>query len=393
MAETKRVGAVLLRPKSVLVALGWYDQRLLQGIAAYATEHHWHLSGHSILHEKVIPWGWSGDGVLAWLASGDDLVEFVMSLKKPTVDFSLRRPHLPFARVVQDHAKTSQLVAEHFFERGLRHYCFYSDSENWSQIERGEAFGREIARRGLMCDWLRWEASDHEAASRHTWLRRRDWLLAHLQKAPKPLAVFAANGTLAVEVREVCEAGRIHVPSQVAIVGSDDYLLSVGAPSRTISGVDTNFERQGYEGAALLDRMMNGEKQLVKPIRIPPAGVVTRMSSDIFCVAHEGVVLALRYIAEHYADPIGVDEVAEAACMSRRGLHQAFCEHVGCAPGEKIRSTRIQAAKRILGGSDDKIETVAKRCGYLNPNTFFASFRSVVGISPAEFRRMARRGP
>lgn len=378
------------RPKNVLVALGWYDHRLLRGIAAYAIEHHWHLAAHSIIHEKVIPWGWSGDGVLAWLASGDDLVQFVLSVKKPTVDFSLRRPHLPFAHVVQDHAKTGELVAEHFLERGLRRFCFYSDSENWSQVERGESFIREITRRGHECAWLRWETQDSQGATQNTWLRRRDWLLAFLKKSPKPLAVFAANGTLAVEVREICEAERIHVPSQVAIVGIDDYLLSVGTANKTISGVDTNLERQGYEGAALLDRMMSGEKRPTKPVRIPPAGVIPRMSSDILSVEHEGVVLALRYIAENFTDPIGVDEVAEAACMSRRGLHQAFCEHVGCPPGEKIRSTRIQAAKQMLSETDDKIENIAKRCGYANLNTFFAAFRNVVGLTPAEFRKTAR---
>jgi LacI family transcriptional regulator len=151
---------VKTKQKNVLVALGWYDHRLLQGIAAYATQHRWHLAAHSIIHEKVIPWGWEGDGVLAWLAAGDDLAHFVASVKKPTVDFSLRRPHSPFARVVQDHAKTGHLVAEHFLSRGLRHFRFYSDSENWSQVERGESFMEAIAAAGEQCEWLRWrEAS------------------------------------------------------------------------------------------------------------------------------------------------------------------------------------------------------------------------------------------
>src|SRR4051812_41450972 len=63
-------GAPVKKQKNVLVALGWYDHRLLQGIAAYATQNRWHLAAHSIIHEKVIPWGWEGDGVLAWLATG-----------------------------------------------------------------------------------------------------------------------------------------------------------------------------------------------------------------------------------------------------------------------------------------------------------------------------------
>ena len=77
--------------KNVLLALGWHDHRLLQGIATFASEQNWHISAASITKELVIPWGWSGDGVLAWLAGNEELCEFVVSLDKPTVDFSLRR--------------------------------------------------------------------------------------------------------------------------------------------------------------------------------------------------------------------------------------------------------------------------------------------------------------
>lgn len=379
------------KQKNVLVALGWYDHRLLQGIATYATEHGWHLAAHSIIHEKVIPWGWSGDGVLAWLAAGDDLAQFVASVKKPTVDFSLRRRHLPFAHVVQDHAKTGLLVAEHFLERGLKRFCFYTDSENWSQVERGEGFSKALAAAGYECEWLRWHQNEVPGMSQSQWRRRREWLLAYLKAATKPIALFAANGTLAVEVRELCEEAKIHVPTQVAIVGVDDYLLSVGATNKSISGVDTNLEEQGYQGAALLDRMMNGAKAPTKPVRIAPAAVITRKSSDVMAVNHDGVVRGLHFIADHYADSISVDDVARAAGMSRRGLHQAFCEHVGCTPGDKIRNVRLDVAKRLLSESTDKIESIAERCGYPNINTFFIAFRKVVNDTPAEYRRKSHR--
>ncbi len=48
--------------KRVLVALGWYDYRLHRGIEKFAQEHHWHLSAN-LAREKVIPWGWEGDGI------------------------------------------------------------------------------------------------------------------------------------------------------------------------------------------------------------------------------------------------------------------------------------------------------------------------------------------
>ena len=125
--------------KRVLVALGWYDYRLHRGIEKFAQERQWHLSAN-LAREKVIPWGWEGDGILAWLGAGDDLAEFVVSSKKPTVDFSYRRPHLKFARVLEDHAHAAQLVAEHFLSRGFRNFVFYSDMDNWSYEERGAGF-------------------------------------------------------------------------------------------------------------------------------------------------------------------------------------------------------------------------------------------------------------
>src|SRR5664279_5548327 len=95
------------KQKQVLLVFGWYDHRLQRGIEQYAQEHGWHLSPH-VTREKVIPWGWNGDGILAWLGAGDDLAEFVVRAKKPTVDFSFRRPRLKFARVLYDHTRLSQ---------------------------------------------------------------------------------------------------------------------------------------------------------------------------------------------------------------------------------------------------------------------------------------------
>ena len=109
------------KQKRVLIALGWYDYRLHRGIEKFAQEHDWHLSAN-LTREKVIPWGWEGHGILAWLGAGDDLAEFVVTAKKPTVDFSFRRPQLRFPRVLEDHAHAAQLVAEHFLSRGFQSF-------------------------------------------------------------------------------------------------------------------------------------------------------------------------------------------------------------------------------------------------------------------------------
>src|SRR3954465_9532260 len=167
------------KQKRVLLALGWYDYRLHKGIEKYAQEHGWHLYA-DYTREKVIPWGWEGDGILAWLGAGDDLAEFVRRTGRPTVDFSFRRPYLRFPRVLEDHAHAAELVAEHFLTRGFTHFLFYSETDNWSYEERGEGFCNALKRAGHTCEWLRWHKSKVYRTDREQWKRRRNWLISQI---------------------------------------------------------------------------------------------------------------------------------------------------------------------------------------------------------------------
>jgi len=372
-------------PKRVLLALGWYDYRLHQGIEKFAREQGWHLSAN-LAREKVIPWGWTGDGVLAWLGAGDDLAEFVQTVRKPTVDFSLRRSELPYPRVLEDHAQAAQLVADHFLSRGFSHFLFYSDTDNWSYEERGEGFQRAILQAGKQVSWLRWHQSAGFTTGRDEWRARRRWLAAEMRKAPKPLAVFAANDQQALDVLESCEAAGIPVPEQVALVGAENYLPTPETMRTPISSVDTNLETLGYRGAALLQELMDGQPAPAAPIRVPAVGVVVRKSSDILTIPHAGVARSLRHIWEHSHEPICVKDLVGVAAMSRRGLHMAFREQLGRTPGQELQRVRMERARRLLTGSAHKIDTVAGLCGYQSTNSFCVAFKRVMGISAGRFR-------
>ena len=373
------------RQKRVLIALGWYDYRLHRGIEKFAQEHGWHLSAN-FAREKVIPWGWEGHGILAWLGAGDDLAEFVKAARKPTVDFSFRRPHLKFPRVLEDHAHSAEMVAEHFLSRGFKNFAFYSDADNWSYAERGHGFVQALKRVGHDCEWLPWYRAPEYRADHEQWQRKRNWLGAQMKRAPKPLAVFAANDEQALDVLESCEAAGIAVPEQVAIVGAENYLLAPDAMITPISSVDTNLETLGYRGAALLDDLMNGKKSPKTPIRVPAAGLITRKSSDLLAVTHKGVANSLRFIWEHCHRPISVKDLVGVAAMSRRGLHKAFLENLGRTPGQELLRIRIDRAKRLLGESDQKIEVLAGMCGYQSANSFCVAFKQATGMSPKQFR-------
>jgi len=374
--------------------MGWYDYRLQCGIEKYAQEHGWHLSP-SVTRERVIPWGWDGDGILAWLAAGDDLAEFVVHANKPTVDFSFRRPQLKFPRVLYDHARSAELVAEHFLSRGFTHFLYYEDFDNWSFEERGQAFVEVLKRAGKQCQWLRWrQSSVNSVAGRYSeWKRKRKWLTAELVRVPKPVAVFAPSDWMAMDILETCESVALAVPEQVAIVGADNLLLAADTMRTPITTVDPNLEVMGYRGAELLDQLMAGKPSPPEPIRVPPAGLIVRKSSDLFAVNHEGVARSLRFVSKHYAEPIGVTDLARVAGMSLRGFHQAFLEHLGRAPGSELQRVRLERAKQLLTSTTEKTEIVAGKSGYQSVNSFWVAFRKSTGMSPNQYRQKFTSDP
>jgi len=381
-----------MRKKSphVLLVLGWYDYRLHCGIEKYAQEHGWHLS-EDLAREKVIPWGWDGDGILTWLGAGDDLADFVGKADKPTVDFSFRRPELKFARVLEDTSETAQWVTDHFLARGFRNFLFYSDAPNWVYNERGTAFLKCLAAAGrTRAGWLRWHESPAFRTDRKAWLGKRQWLAREMKGTEKPMGIFAASDGLALELLETCEAAGITVPDEIAIVGAGNSLLAVDAMRTPISSVDVNMEMIGYRGAAMLDGLMNRQPAPRQPQRVPPFRLIVRKSSDLVAVSHPGVARGMRFMWDHYHEPIGVADLAQAAAMSRRGFDQAFVENLGRSPGAELQHIRVEFAKRLLTESKEKIEVIAEKCGYQSLNTFWVAFRKATGTTPKKFRT---RGP
>ena len=370
----------------VLLVLGWYDYRLHRGIEKYAQEQGWRLS-EDLAREKVIPWGWDGDGILAWLGAGDDLADFVVHAEKPTVDFSFRRPQLRFGRVLENTTETAGLVVDHFLSRGFRHFLFYSDASNWIYDERGNAFVKQLEQAGRSPDCLLWHKSPAFRSDRKAWKRKREWLEEEIKRAPKPLCVFAAADGLALELLETCEEAGITVPDEVSIVGAGNNLLAVDAMHTPISSVDVNLEAIGYRGAQLLDDMMKRRKVPSEPIRVSPFRLVSRKSSDLVAVNHPGLARSLRFMWEHCQEPIGVEDLARVASMSVRSFHEAFAKNLGRSPGSELHRIRIERAKKLLSDGGEKLDAVAEMCGYQSGNSFWVAFKQATGISPKQYQK------
>ena len=95
---------------------------------------------------------------------------------------------------------------------------------------------------------------------------------------------------------------------------------------------------------------------------------------------------------EHCHEPIGVQELAQAAAMSLRSFHQAFATELGRSPGSELHRIRIERAKRLLADSNEKMETLAEMCGYQSSNSFWVAFKQSTGLSPKKYQKQLAVG-
>jgi AraC-like DNA-binding protein len=96
---------------------------------------------------------------------------------------------------------------------------------------------------------------------------------------------------------------------------------------------------------------------------------------------------AMRYMDENPDAAIGVQEIAEHARMSIRGLQGAFRRTAGVTPLEYLRAVRLAEAHRELLASDPRKTTVtqiANRWGFSNITRFAGLYKRTYQAAPRE---------
>jgi transcriptional regulator GlxA family with amidase domain len=93
-----------------------------------------------------------------------------------------------------------------------------------------------------------------------------------------------------------------------------------------------------------------------------------------------------RWIAEHLTADLRIERLAERAGMSPRNFARRYRETRKRSPARTVESIRVDAARRALEETDDRIEDIARRCGFHSEEHLRAAFARHVGIAPREYR-------
>lgn len=98
----------------------------------------------------------------------------------------------------------------------------------------------------------------------------------------------------------------------------------------------------------------------------------------------------LSMIHERFSEALSLAALARHAGMSVSRFSCVFREALGTSPLDYVAATRMREARRLLRAPGQSIAEVAYAVGFQDSNYFSRSFKQHHGMSPREFRDMAR---
>ncbi len=365
-----------------------FGRGITRGIINYANNiGHWHIfsilpdytSSSQISVAKLIM-KWQPDGVIARMPFLN--ITSFHDFGVPTVATNIYEPLKKTANIVPDCDTPSKMAADYFISKGFRNFAFCGFHMHWC-LRREHFFQSYIHEHGYDVNIYQTPKEKMQMSWDMEQPHLAEWLL-HL---PKPIAVLATNDDRARHVLEACHIAGLDVPSEVAVLGSDNDEMICTLTSPPLSSISYNFENSGYEAAELLDKLMRVKNHPKKNLVTQALGIVTRQSTDILAIDDIDVSKALEYIQNHFRKNISVTDVVEATTLSRRSLEVRFKEITRHSIAEEIRRQRIAHAAKLLVGTNLTVFQIASATGFQDTKRLNEAFTKHHQMSPGRYRR------
>ena len=98
--------------------------------------------------------------------------------------------------------------------------------------------------------------------------------------------------------------------------------------------------------------------------------------------------LAKQYVLQHFSEPITLEEVCEAVGFSISYFSALFKKETGEGFAKYLTRIRIDEAKNLLRETSLSVGEIGEKVGYSDRKHFTSNFRKIVGLNPAEYRKL-----
>jgi LacI family transcriptional regulator len=142
-----------------------------------------------------------------------------------------------------------------------------------------------------------------------------------------------------------------------------------------------------------LAELMRNPRQPIRVDVIPCPGIVKGESTDTIAVDDPMVGRAVEYIAAHFPDSIDVSHIVTELGCSRRALERRFTRLMKVSLHDHLAEVRIKFAKKLIESSpSEKLDAIARTCGFRDSKTFRQTFLRVTGFTPGRWRKDQAHG-
>ncbi|MGW2084551.1 GlxA family transcriptional regulator [Streptomyces sp. NPDC001880] len=97
-----------------------------------------------------------------------------------------------------------------------------------------------------------------------------------------------------------------------------------------------------------------------------------------------------RWMEAHLDHPLTLNDIADHAGLTVRGLNRRFRAETGLSPLQYLLRARVQAAQRLLERGDEPVERIAARTGFGTPANLRHHFQHHTGTGPRVYRTAFR---
>jgi AraC-like DNA-binding protein len=87
-----------------------------------------------------------------------------------------------------------------------------------------------------------------------------------------------------------------------------------------------------------------------------------------------------------YAEPLGVEDMARAAGLSKAHFSREFRRTFGESPHSYLLTRRLERAAALLRGTDHSVAEICFDVGLTSVGSFTTSFTRIYGCSPTAYR-------
>lgn len=100
------------------------------------------------------------------------------------------------------------------------------------------------------------------------------------------------------------------------------------------------------------------------------------------------IISAIKYMNENYAQRLSLEEIAEAACISKYYFSRKFKEVTGATVLEYLNNIRLTKVHNLLLKTEYTTEEIARATGFSSSVHLIRVFKEAYCISPKAFRKL-----